>query len=310
MLVVGCRENGFLSSEATRLWAPAIHKNEQSERKLTRPSSESKYLHGSAPEEQQRLALLNNILNEACLRELNLKGGERILDLGSGLGQFTRAMARAAGSNGKLLGVERDPGQLLEARRLAQAAQEEELVEFRQGDALALPLRQDEWDSFDLAHARFLLEHLPDPLAAVRALVRAVRPGGRVVLIDDDHSLFRLWPHLPEFELLWAAYLRSFEHLGNDPYVGRRLVALLHQAGATPTRNTLIPYVSCAGNPNFAAYVENLVKVIMGAREVVLEAGMAAALCDESMAALTAWSRNPEAAIWYGLCWAEAVRPA
>lgn len=290
--------------------AIAIHKNEQSERKLTKPSPESKYLHGSAPEEQQRLALLNDILNEACLRELNLKSGERILDLGSGLGQFTRAMARAAGSNGKILGVERDSSQLVEARRLAQAAQEEQLVEFRQGDALALPLHKDEWGGFDLAHARFLLEHLPNPLAAVRAMVRAVRPGGRVVLLDDDHSLFRLWPHLPEFDSLWAAYLRSFEHLGNDPYVGRRLVSLLQQAGAKPTRNTLVPYVSCAGNPNFAAYVENLVKVIVGAREVVLEAGMAAELFDQSIAALEAWSRNPEAAIWYSLCWAEAVRPA
>jgi hypothetical protein len=141
-------------------------------------------------------------------------------------------------------------------------------------------------------------------------MVRVVRPGGRVVLMDDDHNVFRLWPELPEFRALWAAYLRSFEFLGNDPYVGRRLVALLREAGAAPRRNTLIPYVCCAGNPDFGAYVTNLIKVIAGARHAVLTAGMAPAEFTSTIAALEAWSHHPDATIWYGLCWAEATRPA
>jgi predicted O-methyltransferase YrrM len=89
--------------------------------------------HGSAPEEQKRLSLLNTILNDACLRELNLRGGERVLDVGSGLGQFTRAMAHAAGKNGRVLGIERDPDQLAEAKRQAEADGEADLAEFRLG---------------------------------------------------------------------------------------------------------------------------------------------------------------------------------
>jgi len=57
-------------------------------------SSASEYLHGGDPEEQVRLSLLNDLLNVGSLRELNLHGGERILDVGSGLGQLSRAMAR------------------------------------------------------------------------------------------------------------------------------------------------------------------------------------------------------------------------
>jgi 2-polyprenyl-3-methyl-5-hydroxy-6-metoxy-1,4-benzoquinol methylase len=45
---------------------------------------------------------------------------------------------------------------------------------------------------FDVAHARFLLEHVPDPLVIVRTMVRAVRPGGRVILADDDYEGLRL----------------------------------------------------------------------------------------------------------------------
>src|SRR5262245_21198511 len=101
----------------------------------------SRYIHGSAPDEQRRLSLLNDILNDACLRELGLRGGERILDIGSGLGQFTRAMARIAGTGGRVVGIEQNRAQLAEARRLATVDGEEELAELREGDALALPLR-------------------------------------------------------------------------------------------------------------------------------------------------------------------------
>ena len=56
-----------------------------------------RYIHGSASVEQGRLSRLNDLLNLASLRELDLKGGERILDVGSGIGQLTRAMAKRAG---------------------------------------------------------------------------------------------------------------------------------------------------------------------------------------------------------------------
>ena len=72
-------------------------------------SNSSDYIHGSSPEEQRRLSLLNDILNESCLGELKLREGESVLDLGSGLGQFTRLMARTVGSTGQVVGIERDP---------------------------------------------------------------------------------------------------------------------------------------------------------------------------------------------------------
>lgn len=271
--------------------------------------SASEYIHGTAPDEQSRLSSLNDLLNVGSLRELQLRGGERVLDVGSGLGQLARAMARVAGV--QVLGVERSAAQLAEAERQAAAAGEAGLTEFRQGDAAWLPLRDDEWGTFDVAHTRFLLEHLRDPLPVVRAMVRAVRPGGRIVLEDDDHDLLRLWPEPPGFATLWHAYQRSYAHLGNDPIVGRRLVSLLVDAGAVPVRNSLVFFGSCAGEPNFALYVDNLIGVIIGARTTVVAAGlMDAAVFDTAIAAVREWSCDATATLWYAVSWAEGRRMA
>jgi len=99
---------------------------------------------------------------------------------------------------------------------------------------------------FDVARARFVLEHIPTPLQVVRNMARAVRPGGRVILSDDDYDGLRLWPEPPGFSLVWNAYQRTYDRHGNDPIVGRRLVKFLHQAGLLPRRNTLIFFGGCA----------------------------------------------------------------
>src|SRR5688572_2765038 len=269
----------------------------------------SEYIHGTAPQEQARLSLLNDLLNVGSLRELRLQGGEHVLDVGSGTGQLTRAMARVTGV--RVLGVERSAEQIAEAGRQAAQAGEVALTEFRQGDALQLPLRDEEWGTFDVAHTRFLLEHLRDPLPLVRAMVRSVRPGGRIVLEDDDHDLLRLWPEPPGFAALWRAYQRSYQHLGNDPVIGRRLVSLLVEAGAAPQRNAFIFFGSCAGDPHFAHYFENLIGVISSARATVVEAGLLnAAAFDAAIVSLQEWSRDASATIWYAVSWAEGRRQA
>jgi ubiquinone/menaquinone biosynthesis C-methylase UbiE len=275
----------------------------------TRQSSDL-YIHGSAPDEQRRLSRLNDLLNETSLRELGLRGGERILDVGSGIAQFTRAMARAAGPTGRVIGIERDAAQLEEARRQAAYAGEANLVELRPGDALDLPLQAAEWGSFDLVHARYLLEHLADPLAVVRTMVRAARPGGRIVLADDDHDILRLWPEPPGLMLLWQAYIRSYDRLGTDPYVGRRLVSLLHDAGAVPTRNNWVFFGGCAGTSAFADVVENLARILLGARDVILVTShLLDQTFDQAIEALNDWSTRADAAFWFAMCWAEGCKP-
>ncbi len=273
-------------------------------------SDTSRYIHGSSPEEQDRLSMLNDLLNESCLQELHLQPGERVLDLGSGLGQFSRAMARTVGDRGQVIGIERNEEQLAQARALAEQDQEAELVEFRPGDAVALPLRDTEWGSFDVVHARFLLEHVPRPELVIGQMVRAVRPGGRVFVSDDDHGNFRPWPEPPGFAALWQAYVRSYERLGNDPYVGRRLVSLLQDGGLTSLRNTSVFFGGCAGNDRFLAIADNLIAALAGAKEAMVSEGdLDEDAFGAGMAGIRQWKANPSAVLWYTVCCAEGVAP-
>ena len=267
------------------------------------------YLHGTSPEEQRRLALMNDLLNEAALREMGLRGGERIIDFGCATGRMSMAMARAAGPDSRVVGIEISSEQIAEARLFAASQLEGTRFEIRQGDALAPPLRDDEWGTFDVVHSRFLLEHLPDPLAAVRVMALAVRPGGRVILADDDHDLLRLSPEPRGFTRLWEAYIKAFGHGGLDPYIGRRLVALLHDAGLKPVRSTMIFFGGCAGDPRLRMSVDNLVGILRGASDRILETGMVSTVeFDKTVAEIDSWGNRPDAAFWYPLPWAEATK--
>jgi SAM-dependent methyltransferase len=220
-------------------------------------------------------------------------------------------MARAAGPRGSVVGIEASAEQIAEARRQAVADGEAGLVELRAGDATDPPLEKREWGTFDVAHARFILEHVSDPLRVVKQMVRAVRPGGRIVLADDDHDVLRLWPEPPGLAEVWRAYVRTYDRNHNDPIVGRRLVQLLHEAGARPKRNTWIFFGACAGQDAFPALVENMATILEGAREAILGPPLLAPdLFDGALRSLRAWGRRPDAAIWFSICWAEGTRPA
>src|SRR6266446_4123285 len=103
----------------------------------------SRYVHGTHPEEQRRLADLNALVNQASLAMLAPRARESALDVGSGLGQFARLLAHATGE--RVVAVEISREQLARAEALAAEAGESALVDFRAGDALALPLGADEW---------------------------------------------------------------------------------------------------------------------------------------------------------------------
>jgi ubiquinone/menaquinone biosynthesis C-methylase UbiE len=265
------------------------------------------YIHGTHAEEQERLSLMNALMNEACVKEMQLQKGESVLDVGSGLGQLTRRIAKETGV--EVLGIEHNSDQLKLARALAEDAGESHLVEFRKGDAYQLPLDEYELETFDVVHSRFLLEHLQDPQQAVWQMVQAVKPNGRILLFDDDHDILRLYPEPAGFNTLWKAYMRAYDRLGVDPYIGRRLPYLLAQAGATCTRFSWVFFGSGAGHPDFEAHVNNLIGVLESASGRMI----GFSLIEESnyrsgLEALEAWKKRDDASFGYAMCCAEAVR--
>jgi SAM-dependent methyltransferase len=157
---------------------------------------------------------------------LELRPGQRTLDVGCGSGVVTRDMARRVAPGGRAVGLDPSAEFLAIARELAAEAGLDAVVEFREGSALALPFADGE---FDVALAATVLVHVPGGAAAIPEMARVVRPGGRVGVFDfDGDSLVIAHPDRALTRRIVAALS---DHGAVDGWLARRLPGLLGQAG-------------------------------------------------------------------------------
>lgn len=175
--------------------------------------------------------------------QLNLRAGERLLDVGCGLGDAALALARVLGPSGALVGVDVSASMLEVARQRAVNATCP--VRFLVGNALNL----DEPDqSFDAARCERTLQWLTDPQAAVAELARVLRPGGRLCLIDTDWSTLRLDVDDQEMSTRVIEAMRHERSRASN--VGSRLDALVWAAGLEPVAHTEAKHTWTQWNPD------------------------------------------------------------
>ncbi len=242
------------------------------------------YIHGTEPSEQARLAALNRITNRAFVEFLAVEPGDRVLEVGSGLGLLAVEVADSA-PDVRVVGVERSPAQIAAAARSSR-------VEYVEGDAQALSLPDA---SFDVAYARYLLEHVSRPDSVLAEMRRVLRPGGRVAVCENDISLLRVDPPCPAFETVWRVFQEYQRRLGGDALVGARLYRLLRAAGFSQIELSVLPEVHWHGSPSFAAWIENLVGNIAGARVGLIEARLAdQSLIDRALGELRDVQHSPD----------------
>ena len=136
---------------------------------------------------------LHRIWNNKAVKATGLCEGGRVLDLACGTGSLTRALAKRTGPTGYVLGVDfsREMLRAAEARPVPN-------VEYRLGDATDLTGVPD--SSFDAATIAYGARNIPDLDALFSEMVRAVRPGGRVVCLEIARpkgrlsaTFYRLW---------------------------------------------------------------------------------------------------------------------
>ena len=106
-----------------------------------------------------------------------IRPGQRVLDVACGTGVLARAVAARVGPAGAVAGVDVNDGMLAVARRKAPA------VDWRQGRAEALPFASD---NFDAVVSQFGLMFFADRPAALREMLRVLRPGGRLAVAVWD----------------------------------------------------------------------------------------------------------------------------
>lgn len=156
-----------------------------------------------------------------------LRPGAVLLDVGCGPGTITADLAELVGPEGRVVAIDTSAEVLAEAAEYV-ARRGIGNVEFAVADVFALPYPAAE---FDVVHAHQVLQHVADPVAALREMRRVTAPGGVVAARDADYEAMTWYPELPELADWLSLYRRSARANGGEPDAGRRLLAWARAAG-------------------------------------------------------------------------------
>jgi SAM-dependent methyltransferase len=245
-------------------------------------------------------------LTERLFRDAGIGTGQRVLDLGSGVGDVAMLAAAIVGPTGSVLGIERDPVSLERARsRVSEAGLQN--VRIIEADATSFSCAT----AFDAAVGRFILEYLPDPVAVVRSIAELVRPGGVVAFHEPAWApALAVAPHLSLWTASASLVRDTLNGSGADTDIGLALHRIFRGAGLPmPTVRVEVP----VGND--ARFTRRLVDSLLTLRSRAARLGLRperlgdfdtlASRLDAEMSAadsvvpygvglVAAWSRKPQ----------------
>ena len=177
-------------------------------------------------------------ITERFFREAGIGPGQRVLDLGSGVGDVAMLVARLVGPSGEVVAIERDPKSIAKASaRVAEAGFHN--VSFNESNVDEIA---DE-KPFDAAVGRFILMYLPDPVATLRSISQVVRPGG--VFVFQEPCWVPVLAHLASLPLWFATASlinKAMRASGANHDMGTELYHTFVEAGLpAPTMRMELP---------------------------------------------------------------------
>ena len=202
---------------------------------------EATYTHGHH-ESVLRSHRWRTVENSAAYVLPHLRAGVRLLDVGCGPGTITADFARRV-APGVVLGVDAS------ADVIAHAQRDHPGVPFAIGDVYRLDVPDA---TFDIVHAHQLLQHLADPVAALKEMRRVTRPGGIVAVRDSDYGSFT-WHPGDDRLVRWLRLYRDIARVnGGEPDAGRHLLSWAQQAGFTGIKTSASAW--CFATPEDRAW--------------------------------------------------------
>jgi ubiquinone/menaquinone biosynthesis C-methylase UbiE len=225
-------------------------------RTVTASSPTSDYALGSTDAEHERLILQAGRLaplTERLFREAGIGPGQRVLDLGSGVGDVAMLVARLVGHSGEVVGIERDRRSLDRARaRVADADLHN--VSFIQSDVSQITANKP----FDAAVGRLILMWLPDPVSVLRQLSLLVRPGGVVAFQEASWvPIFAISTHLPLWSAAASLMCDTMRRSGANPEMGLTLYRIFQDAGLpAPAMQMEVPL---GDDPEFTGWMYDVI---------------------------------------------------
>ena len=157
---------------------------------------------------------------------LRLGPGAAVLDVGCGAGEVCVELAERVGPSGRVAGIDPSETMLAAARRAAEAARAP--IELHVGSVYALPFPDG---TFDAVRAERVFQHLEDPEAGLREMLRVTRSGGRVMIFDPDHGQHGIALDEPRHRRVYEASMRAMLRMLVNPHSGTRLRPMFKRAG-------------------------------------------------------------------------------
>lgn len=189
------------------------------------------YVLDASEAEIERLSVQGRELGEPMDAMFELIGagpGWRCVDLGCGVGDVTRLLARRVAPHGSVVGVDMSQAYLDVARKAAP-----EGIAYLRADACATGLPES---GFDLVHGRFVTGITAPPEQLIAEAIRLLKPGGTLALVEQEMSSIACFPPHPAFARLKGWMGAGFEQSGTGKGITRRLFGLLRQAGFVDVR--------------------------------------------------------------------------
>ena len=229
------------------------------------------YVHGYDPRENRRLQDQAATLADLLHSDTAYPPGSRILEAGCGVGAQTVLLA-ARCPDASITSIDLSDSSLAQARRSVESAGLRN-VSFLQADILRLPFPPD---SFDHVFLCFVLEHLPDPAQALRALHGVLKPGGTLTAIEGDHASAFFHPDSEAARRAIHCLVDLQARGGGNALIGRQLFPLMQSAGFDAVRVSPRFVYADASRPE---WVEGFTKntftaMVEGVRPSALEAGL------------------------------------
>lgn len=229
------------------------------------------YVHGYERHESTRLQDQASALEEIIHGDTSYPAESIVLEAGCGVGAQTVSLARNS-PDARIISIDISAASLAEAAAKLQAEGLDN-VEFRQADIFDLPFGEA---SFDHVFLCFVLEHLAQPLDALKALRPLVRPGGTITVIEGDHGSTFFHPENAQARAAIRAQVDLQRAAGGDPDIGRWLYPLLADAGFGSVSVSPRMIYADGSRPDLAESFtkRTFTAMIEGVREPALVAGL------------------------------------
>ena len=238
--------------------------------------------------------------NSAAYAASRVVPGAHVLDVGCGPGTITLDIARRV-APGAVLGIDASADVIAQATADAAGV---ENVAFATGDVYALDVPDT---SFDVVHAHQVLQHLPDPVGALREMGRVCKPDGVIAARDSDYAAFTWYPEDPRLHA-WQDLYRTIARANRgEPDAGRYLLAWAHAAGFSEVEPTASAW--CFATPDDRKWWGDLWADRMTHSAIAEQAerdGFATrAELDDMATAWRSWSADPDA--WFAVLHGEII---